>query len=148
MKEKVHDDVLREKANDLSRARADALAADFKTDFSKAAKTAGLDVKTSELVARGSTLPDVGISAAVDAAVFALPAGGVTGPIVTDAGTVIAHVVERQDAKPDELKSGMDTLRTELVNERRSRFFGAYMQKAREQLKADINEDTLRRVVG
>ncbi len=148
VKEKVHDDVLREKAKDLSRARADALAADFKSDFSKAAKTAGLDVKTTELVARGSSLPDVGNNAAVDAAVFALPAGSVTGPIVTDAGTVIAHVVERQDAKPDELKSGMDTLRTELVNERRSRFFGAYMQKAREQLKADINEDTLRRVVG
>ncbi len=148
VKEKVHDDVLREKAKDLSRARADALAADFKADFTKAAKTAGLEVKTTELVARGSTLPEVGNSPAVDAAVFGLPAGAVTAPIVTDTGTVIVHVVERQDPKPEELKSGMETLRTEIVGERRGRFFTAYMQKAREQLKADINEDTLRRVVG
>ena len=72
-------------------------------------------MKTTELVARGLTLPEVGNSAAVDAAAFALPAGGVTGPIVTDTGTVIVHVVERQDAKPEELKSGMEPLRTELV---------------------------------
>ena len=60
-------------------------------------------MKTTELIPRGSPLPDIGVSPAVDAAAFALPAGSVTAPIATDAGTVIARVAERQDVKPEEL---------------------------------------------
>jgi len=39
-------------------------------------------------------------------------------------------------------------LRTELLNEQRSRFFGAYMGKARERLKTSIDEENVRRAVG
>lgn len=148
VKDKAREDVTRAKARDLSRARAEALAADFKTDFAGAARKAGLDVKTTELVARGSTLPEIGINPAVDAAAFALPAGSVTGPIVTDAGTVIARVVERQDVKPDEFAASKDGLRTELQNDQRNRFFSAYMLKARDKMKTEINQDLVRRVVG
>ena len=45
---------------------------------------------------RGAALPDVGVSAAVDAAAFALPAGGVSDPIVTDTGAVIVKVLEKK----------------------------------------------------
>ena len=72
----------------MSRQRAESLAAQFKTDFASAAKTAGLEVKTTELIPRGSPLPDIGVSPAIDAATFALPAGSVTAPIATDAGIV------------------------------------------------------------
>jgi hypothetical protein len=34
------------------------------------------------------------------------------------------------------------------VNARRDRFFGAYMQKAKQGLKIEIREDTLARVTG
>ena len=140
MKDKVNDDVMREKARELSRAGGRA-GGGFRERLRKAAKAAGLEVKTSELVARGTALPDVGISPAVDAAVFAHRRRR-HGPIVTDAATVIAHVVEHQDTKPEEMATARDGLRTELLNEQRSRFFGAYMQKAREQLKAETSTRT------
>ena len=148
VKDKVKEDAIRAKARDLSRTRAEALAADFKSDFTAAAKKAGLEVKTTELVARGSTLPVIGQSAAVDAAAFALPTGGVTAPILTDAGTVIARVIEKPDLKPEDLSGAKDGLRAELRNERRNRFFSAYMLKARDKIKTEINQDLVRRVVG
>jgi len=148
VKDRVKTDTAREKARDVSRQRAESLAAQFKADFAAAAKSAGLEVKKTELVPRGSPLPDVGASAAVEAAAFALPVGGVTPPITTDAGTVIARVAERQDVKPEELATARDGLRTELVNEQRTRFFGAYMAKARERLKTSIYEDNVRQAVG
>jgi len=132
----------------VSRTRAEALAADFKSDFTAAAKKAGLEVKTTELVARGSTLPVVGPSTAVDAAVFGLPTGGVTAPVVTDSGTVIARVVEKPDLPPGDLTAAKDGLRSELQNERRNRFFSAYMLKARDKFKPEINQDLVKRVVG
>jgi peptidyl-prolyl cis-trans isomerase D len=148
VKDKVKDDATRARARELSKARAESLAADFRADFAAAAKKAGLEVKTTELVARGSTLPEVGINAAVDQAVFALPAGSVTGPVVTDAGTVIARVVEKQSVTAADLAAGKDGVRSDLQNERRNRFFSAYMLKAKDKIKPAINQDVVRRVVG
>jgi peptidyl-prolyl cis-trans isomerase D len=148
VKERVTSDALAEKAREASRERAAALAPQFKSSFAAAAKAAGLTVRSTELVPRGSALPEVGINAAIDAAVFALPAGGVTDPIVTDAGTVVARVVERQEVSAGELEAARDGLRTELLNEQRSRFFSAYMAKARERMKTSINEESVRRVLG
>src|SRR6478736_813668 len=93
VKDKVRDDVTRQKARELTKTKAAALAAALSgSDFAKAAKAAGLEVKTSELVARGTAWPDVGISPALDQAIFSQPGGGVTAPVTTDAATVIAHV--------------------------------------------------------
>jgi peptidyl-prolyl cis-trans isomerase D len=148
VKERVTADAIAEKARQASRERAAALAAQFKSNFAAAAKGAGLTVRSTELVPRGSALPDVGVSAAIDAAVFALPAGAVTDPIVTDAGTVVAKVVEKQDVSAGELQAARDSLRAELLNEQRSRFFSAYMAKARERMRTTINEESVRRVLG
>ena len=52
-------------------------------------------MKTTELVARGAPIGDAGVSPAIDAVAFALPAGGVSDPIVTDNGAVVVKVVER-----------------------------------------------------
>jgi len=148
VKERVREDALRHKAREMSQARAAALAAEFKTNFAAAAKAAGLEPKTTELVARGTAWPDAGISVAVDEAVFALPVGGVSAPVTTDAGTVVAHVVAREEAKADALATAKETLRQELLAERKSKFYTAYMNKARERLKVTVNPDAVKAVVG
>ena len=148
VKDRVRTDAAREKARAASRQRAQSLAAQFKTDFAAAARSAGLEIKTSELVARGAPLPEIGTNAALEHAVFAVPAGGVTPPVTTEGGTVIARVTERQDVKPEELATAREGLKSELLNEPRSRFFGAYMTKARERLKTTIDQETVRRVLG
>ncbi len=149
VKDKVKEDVTRQKARELTKTKAAALAASLSgADFAKAAKAAGLEVKTSELVARGTAWPDVGISPALDQAIFAQPAGGVTPPVTTAAATVIAHVVEHQDINPQDLATAREGLKQELENDKRSRFFGAYMVKARDRMKIEVDQDVLRSLAG
>jgi peptidyl-prolyl cis-trans isomerase D len=147
VKDRVRNDVILKKAVEAAKQKAGSLSASLKSgDFAKAAKAAGLEIKTTELVPRGSTLPEVGQSEMVDAAVFALPAGAVTEPIQTENAIVVARVAEKKDVTPDEVTSGRTTMRTEVLNERRSRFFASYMTKAKQRMNIRINPETLRRV--
>jgi peptidyl-prolyl cis-trans isomerase D len=150
VKTKVRENVIEEKATALAVSRAASIAAGLKSskDFAGAVKKAGLAVKTSDLIARGAPIPDLGVSEAIDAAAFALPQGGISDPIPTPSGTAIVRVVEKQGVTDAEITAGRDQLREELVNQRRDRFFGAYMQKAKQGLKININQDTLARVTG
>jgi peptidyl-prolyl cis-trans isomerase SurA len=99
-------------------------------------------------VSRGTAIPGLGTSSAVDRAAFALPVGGVSDPVTTDGGVAIVKVVERKDVTPAEIAAGREQFRTELVNDRRSRFFSAYMTKAKERMRIEVNRDTLQRVLG
>jgi peptidyl-prolyl cis-trans isomerase D len=149
VKERVRDELLKKRAADVARQRAAAIAAQMKTgDFTAAAKAAGLEVKTTELIARGAPVGDVGASPAIDAVAFALPSGGVSDPIATDSGTVIVKVLEKKEPTPAELESGRDTLRTELLNERRNRFYAAYMTKARARLNVNIKHELIAQLIG
>jgi len=149
VKEKVREDLIKAKATEASRERASAIAAALKSskDFAAAAKAQGLEAKETELVPRGAALPDIGVSPEVDRVAFSLPAGSVSDPIQTTDGTVIVRVVEKHDVTPDELRQGQEAFRAELLNERRARFFSAYMGKAREKMKVEIKSDVLRRVL-
>ena len=149
VKERVREDLIKSKATEASRERANAIAAALKSakDFAAAAKAQGLESKDTELVPRGAAIPDVGVSPEVDRVAFTLPAGSVSDPIQTTDGTVIVRVVERDDVTPGELRQGQEAFRAELLNERRSRFFAAYMGKAREKMKVEIKTDVVRRVL-
>ena len=147
---RVTDDLKQQKAVDLVKQRAAAIAADLKQakDFAAAVKRAGLEIKTTELIARGSPVADLGVSEQVDAAAFALPQGGVSDAITTPTGTAIVRVAEKVTVTDQEVEQGRDQLRDEMVNTRRDRFFGAYMQKAKTGLTITIREETLARVTG
>jgi peptidyl-prolyl cis-trans isomerase D len=149
-KDKVREDVTKQKAKDLALQKATAAAATLKgaASWTKAAKAAGVEVKTTELLARESPLPEIGVSAAVDAAAFALGAGAVSGPIVTDNAVVVVKVVERKQPTPAEIGAGRDALREEMLNDRRGRFFSAYMQKAKAKMKIEVNRENVQKVIG
>jgi peptidyl-prolyl cis-trans isomerase D len=150
VRERVTDDVKQTKATELAKQRASAIAAELKTakDFAAAVKKAGLEIKTTELVARGTAIPDIGISETIDTAAFALPQGGISDAITTPTGTAVVRVAEKVDVTDAEVESGKDQLRDELSNTRRDKFFGAYMQKAKTGLKITIREETLARITG
>jgi len=144
----VRDEVLKKKAVDVARQRAATIGAQMKSgDFNGAAKAAGLDVKTTEFIARGAPIGDAGASPAIDAVAFTLPVGGVSDPIVTDNATVIVKVLERQDPAPSDIGSAKTTLKTELLNEQRNRFYASYMSKARERMKVNVNRELLAQIV-
>ena len=149
VKDRVREDLVRSKATELSRQRASAIATQLKgaKDFAAAAKAQGFEAKDSQLVARDSALPDVGVNPEVDKVAFSLPTGGVSDPIQTNDATVIVRVAERDDVTPDEMKLGRERFRAELLNERRGRFFASFMTKAKEKLKIDVKADVMRRLM-
>jgi peptidyl-prolyl cis-trans isomerase D len=149
VKAKVRDEVLKQKAIEAARQKAASVNAAMKSgDFEKAAKAAGLEVKTTELITRGAPMGDAGVSPALETAAFALPAGAVSDPVVTENGAAIVKVIERKDVVADELDKQKETLRIELLNERKNKFFAAYMTKARQRMKIDINRETIAQIVG
>jgi peptidyl-prolyl cis-trans isomerase D len=150
VKDRVRDEVIKQKAREASRQKAVAVAAKLKAsgDFEKAAKAAGLDPKSTELIARDAPLPDIGVAPAVESAAFTLPVGAVSDPIPTDNGTAIVKVIEKKEVTPEEWTNAKDRFREELLNDRRGRFFGAYMGKAKQRMKIQVNREALQRVVG
>ena len=116
-------------------------------NFAAAAKAQGFEAKDTDLIARGAPLPDIGVSPDVEKAVFGLPAGSVSEPITTRDATVIVRVLERDDVTPDELRLGKEAFREQLLNERRTRFFAAYMAKAKERMDIEVKQDVVTRML-
>src|SRR5882672_5511322 len=150
VKDRVREDVIKVKAADLSKQRAGEIASALRAakDFAAAAKAQGLEAKDTQLIARGSPLPDIGVSPEVDKVAFGLPSAGVSEPIATANGSVIVRVAERQDVTPDAVRQAKESFRTQLLNEQRELFFASYMSKAKQGMKIQVNSDVARRITG
>jgi peptidyl-prolyl cis-trans isomerase D len=148
-KDRVKDEVAKQKARELATQKAAELGAKLKNapDFEKAAKAAGFEAKTTEFLTRESPLPDLGAAPAVEEAAFRLPVGSTSDPIVTENGTAIFKVLEKQEVTPTDLANAKDKFREELLGDRRNRFFSAYMLKAKQKMRIEVNRETVQRVV-
>ena len=150
VKDRVREDVTKEKAAELSKQRAGEIASSLRSarDFPAAAKAQGLEAKDTQLIARGSPLPDIGVSPDIDKVAFSLPSGGVSDPVSTANGSVIVRVAERQDVTADAMRQAKESFRTQLLNEQRELFFASYMSKAKQAMKIQVNTDVARRIIG
>jgi peptidyl-prolyl cis-trans isomerase D len=150
VKDRVREDVIKVRAAELSKQKAGEIASALRSakDFAAAAKAQGLEAKDTQLITRGSPIPDVGVSQEIDKVAFSLPTSGVSDPISTPAGTVIVRVAERQDVTSDAFRGAKETFRGQLLNERRAQFFESYMTKAKQGMKIQVNSDVARRIVG
>ncbi len=150
VKSRVQEDVELRKALEIARQQAARLAAEAKKtgDLTRAAKAAGATVETTaEPVPRGTALPGVGISSAIDRIAFALAPGAISDPILTDTAAVVIKVVARKEVTASELAAGRETLRQELLADRRNRFFSAYMTKAKQRMRIEINREALQQII-
>ena len=62
--------------------------------------------------------------------------------------SLTSEVLDKQEVKPEEFKAAKDKFREELLTDRRNRFFGAYMAKAKLRMKIEVNREMLQRAVG
>ena len=150
VKERVRDEVVKVKARELAGKKAVELAAKLKSapgDFEKTAKAGGVEAKTTELITRDAPIPDLGAATAVDDAAFKLAVGEVSDPIATDMGTAVIKVVEKQQVTPTDYTQAKDKFREEVLSDRRNRFFGAYMTKAKQRMKIEVNPEALQKAV-
>ena len=93
-------------------------------------------------------IADIGVSAAVDGAAFALPVGATSDAISTENGAAVVKVVEKPAINDTELTAARDSLRRELVSTRQGRFFTAYMNKAKTSLTINRYPDVIARASG
>jgi peptidyl-prolyl cis-trans isomerase D len=150
VRSRVRDDVIQERATALAKERADALAAQLKTapNFQAAAKAAGFEAVTTDPVPRGGMIPNIGRSPEIDAVAFSSPEGTISNAIPTSQGAAVIRVASRQNVSAEDFTKALDTFRTEVLNERRSRFYQTYMDKAREKMKIEVDADALKRAIG
>jgi peptidyl-prolyl cis-trans isomerase D len=150
VKERVRDVLIRQRAREAGRQKAQQLAASLKSgsDFERVAKAAGFTAETTELITRDSPIPQLGMAPAVTEAAFSLAQGAVSEPITTDQGTAIVKVIEKQEVTDTELVSNKDRFREEMLADRKNRFFSAYMVKAKEKMTIQVNRPALQRMVG
>ena len=150
VKDRVRDAVIGERATGMAKQKAAEIAAKLKTaaDFEKAAKAAGVEAKTTELLTRDQPRPDAGAPAEILDQAFKLAHGAVSDPIATATGTVVVKVVEKLESTAEEISAKKAEFREEVLADRRSRFFNAYMLKAKEKMKIQVNREALQRVVG
>jgi peptidyl-prolyl cis-trans isomerase D len=150
VKEKVRADVVTDKAIAAARAKAAEVAAAVEagTPLAAAARAAGKEVRTTDLIARNSVIADIGVSAAVDAVAFTLPVGATSDAIPTENGAAVIKVLERPAINETELTAARDSLRRELVSTRQNRFFTAYMNKAKASLTINRYPEVIARATG
>jgi peptidyl-prolyl cis-trans isomerase D len=150
VKERVRDEVIRGKAKEFGLKKANEVAAKVKdaADFEKAVQSSGFKAQTTELITRDSPIPDLGMAAEVTEAAFSLAQGAVSQPIATDMGSAIIKVLEKQEVTPQELAANREKFREDLLSDRRNRFFAAYMTKAKQKMRIEVNQEAVQRLVG
>src|SRR5262249_15847869 len=101
VKDKVRDDIVKNRSIVAVQKHSQELLEKAKSmggDLEKAAKSMGLDTKTSDEVARNGNIEGIGPATYVSEA-FGKPDGSLVGPVSTPDATVIAKVVAH--AAPD-----------------------------------------------
>jgi parvulin-like peptidyl-prolyl isomerase len=150
VKDKVRDAVIKQRAVEMAKQKAGEADVKLKAaaNFEQAAKAVGVEPKTTELVTREAPLPDLGVAPEIMDAVFALPQGAVSEVLTTANGAAVVKVLEKAATTDADFSSNRDTFRNEILDDRRNRFFSAYMVKAKQKMKIEVNRDAVTRVIG
>ena len=151
----VHDRVLadyqQDQSAELARTKANELSklAQSGMPFDKAAKSLGLEVKTSEPFSRTGTIPDLGSGRQVEAA-FGMPVAQVSPAAQVGGNWLVYRVVGHQPVNPAEFASQADQIRQQLLQSKQSAAFDAFRTALEDRLKKEgklvINTDALKRL--
>jgi len=136
----VHDRVLtdyrHEKAVDLAKTRADELAKRVKAaeNFASAAKVLGLEMKTSEPIARTGSIPDAG-SAKQIAAAFTLPVGQGGDPVFLGTNWLVYRVAQHDPINQDDFAKQKTTVETQALQAKRQAAYELFRSSLEARLR-------------
>ena len=135
---KVLDNVKREKAVQLAKSKAEELEKRVKGGerFEAAAKTLGLDGKTSDLFARSGSIGGVGSGKQL-AAAFRMKQGDV-GPVLNlGANWLVYHVAEKVEPNPGDFEKQKKDLTQQVLQEKRELAFESFRAALDDRLKKE-----------
>jgi len=130
------------RAPELARVRAEKLRAELE------AGDADVEMSINESYLRGSELSDAGRSIAVETKAFELPIGELSEPLPSDNGFVIMRVLERSGFDAADFSDEKESFEQQLLNERRSRIWGAFVANLQSRYDVQIDWQAIRSITG
>lgn len=134
-----------QRAMERAEARADEIYAQLVSD---GPETAGIELESNESFFRGSQLPEAGRSAAVQSRAFEMPIGEFSKPLEATNGYVIMRVVDRSGFDHEEFAEQKASFEEQIVEERRSRLWGAFVANLQSQYDVQIDWRAVREITG
>jgi hypothetical protein len=121
-------------------------------DLEKAAKSMGLETKTSNEVDRSGNIEGIGMASYLSDG-FSKPDGTILGPMgVPDGGTIVAKVISHTGADLAQLAAQRSTIRDEIkserARERNTLFETGVKDMLIKQGKIKIHQDVINRLIG
>jgi len=152
VRDRVLADYRRDQSNALAKSRAEELARRAKagSDLAGAARSLGFEARTSDLVARATSIPDVGSASQLGAA-FTLAPGQAGDAVFLGANWVVYRVTERQEANPGDLPTQRQEITQQMLQSRRELAYEAFRTsletRLRNEGKVEYNDENLRRLM-
>jgi len=136
VRDKIVSKLKQEKAQELARSKAEELSRKAKAGekFEGAAKSLGLDPKTSEEFSRAGSIPGVGSGKQVSAA-FNMKVGDVSAPQNLGLNWLVYKVESKKEANPADFDKQKKDLTEQVLNEKRALAYEAFRSSLEERLK-------------
>lgn len=145
----VKADIARERSAEAARVRAAQLRTLAEKDgLEKAATASGLVRKeTPQLVGRGDALGELGLTPAIEQAVYDAPVGTLSEPVAIEGGYALVRATEREAFDAAAFAKEKDALTGSLRDQRKKQMFRAYMTQARQRFPVE-RVGALDRIIG
>lgn len=121
-----------------------------KKDLKKAAKSAGLTVKTSPPVGPDGTIPSLGNVKALDPKTFSMPVGATAGPIPIQGLQVVYQLESREPPSEPEFAGKKLPIEQKLLNDKRQLAFDIFQENLKKKLTASgdlkLHQDAVARL--
>jgi peptidyl-prolyl cis-trans isomerase D len=149
----VRDEIVRKRASTAVQNHAKELIDKAKAmggDLAKAAKSMGLEVKTSDAISRTGAVEGLGSATYVQEG-FKLPDGSVFGPVATPDSTIVAKVISHSAPDQSKFAEQRSAIRDELKGQKGRDREALFEASLRESLvkagKIKIHEDVINRLI-
>jgi peptidyl-prolyl cis-trans isomerase D len=150
VRDRVTGDYRRDRASELAKARAEEFGRKaLSGGFAQVAKSMGLEMKTSELVSRTSSIPEVGNLRQLSDA-FTSPVGTLGKPAFLGARWVVYRVAAREEPKPEDLVKQFGEIQANLLNSKKQMAYDTFRASLQERMqnegKLQFNQQNLKRL--
>ncbi len=138
VRDRVIADLKHEKSSELAKSKAEELSKRLNghEKFDAAARTLGLEPKTSDPIARDGSIPGAASGKQLGAA-FNLKTGDVAAPLSLGQNWLVYRVAEKTEANPAEFDKQKKQLTEELLQSKRSMAFEAFRTALDNRLKQE-----------
>jgi peptidyl-prolyl cis-trans isomerase D len=138
VRDKIITELKQQKATEFARTKAEDLAKRVKAGekFDAAAKSLGLEAKTSDLLARNGSISGA-VSGKQIAAAFKLKSGDVGAPLNLGANWFVYRVAEKQEPNPADFESQKKQLTDDVLQTKRNLAFEAFRTSLEARLKQE-----------